>query len=489
MTLTRESQTSSAPSRQSAQSAQSAQSGSRDRTALRQMSYAEQVQALSPSSGAADVEFQGTDIPGNLYSNTSRTNLNKESDWPARLSFALATEYEAQVTFADLVLAGRAVRAPQGNAVGPVKVPAGAPTRDTREYDFIDTPAGRVEETGNTSFLLRGGADANDPVTLRFANNGALNLARLARAAYELAVDKGVTFTGNRINWNGKTFALSCTVQMGNEVDAEGARAYGYVGEFDLAWIQEKVSETVQRLAAATSVACGRGQVGGGADAQSGAWVHPNHESVGHLQTNAWEAVETASGGTAYGRTQQTSAINSSRFSRSPVVRAWGEGGGSNQRAWIRDPDTLAARVQHSLAFAWAPGSDWRGHPTYITESPDFTDVILACFQASQGADKKQMAGHIATAMRAIAARLAAAPMDHQLLGDPEQESRLERANKAIIAGCFSRVTASGIKGEIEKLSGEQRPPVTRGSEKPVEGDAPNGEGLVLLRDWSSRGG
>lgn len=142
---------------------------------------------------------------------------------------------------------------------------------------------------------------------------------------------------------------------MGNAIDAEGARAYGYVGEFDLKWIREKVSATVEAICSATAVAVGK------------------------------------------------------------------------------------------------------GIPTLLG------------------------------AIRKVGGMLQQAPMNHDLLDDPELLARLDTANRGIIAKAFDNVTLGQVKELLEGLKTPQRPPSLKGSEAPVEGDVPNTEGMVLLQDWSSR--
>jgi hypothetical protein len=423
-----------------------------------------------------------TDVPGVLYSNTSKTNLNKTSNWPARLGFALGKSYQATVTLDELILAGRDIRAPSAREVGDVKVPAGSGTTDPREYDYIDTPTGGVRETGANRFAMRGGAGGvGAPVTLTFANNGGLNLARLARSAYEMAIAKGVTVRGGTIDYHGQTFALGCTVQMGNATDAEGARAYGYVGEFDLKWIREKVDATVESVCSTTVVAVGKAM----SDPFSGGLLHPYHENVAHLQTDRHELTNSAGGSQVRSRKSGVQPIESNTFPQ-PEVKAWGQG--QDQQAWIRDPATLAAAAQRRLQGAWAPGSDWHGHPTYITECPDFTRDLTACFDAcARSNDIAGLAPLLLSAIRQIGALVQKAPMNHDLIDDPELLKRVETANRGIIAKAFASVTLDQVKAQLEDLKTAQKPPTTRGSEAPVEGEEPNGEGMVLLRDWSSR--
>lgn len=77
--------------------------------------------------------------------------------------------------------------------------------------------------------------------------------------------------------------------------------------------------------------------------------------------------------------------------------------------------------------------------------------------------------------------------MNHDLIEDPDLLARLDKANRAIIATAFAGVTLDQVKAQLEDLKTAQKPPTTKGSEAPVEGEAPNDEGMVLLRDWSSR--
>lgn len=438
----------------------------------------------APGKDDPNTEVSATDIPGVLYSNTSKTNLNKTSNWSARLGFALGTSYQASVTLDDLILAGRDILTPSAREVGSVKVPAGAGTTDPREYDYIDTPTGSVREAGANRFALRGGAGgAGAPVTLTFANNGALNLARLARSAYELAIAKGVTVRGDTVDYHGQTFALGCTVQMGNAINAEGARAYGYVGEFDLKWIREKVSATVEAICSATAVAVGKGMSDGG----SGDLVHPYHENVAYLQTQRHEVKTNADGTPVRARKVGVEPIESNTFPQ-PQVQAWGQG--QDQKAWLGDPAALAAAAQRRLRGSWAPGSDWHGHPTYITDCPDFSGPLTDCFDACGKTSKgiADMSPILLGAIRQVGGMLQQAPMNHDLLDDPELLARLDTANRGIIAKAFDNVTLDQVKELLEGLKTPQRPPSLKGSEAPVEGDVPNTEGMVLLQDWSSRG-
>jgi hypothetical protein len=432
----------------------------------------------------ANTEVGAKDVPGVLYSNTSKTNLNKKSNWPARLGFALGKSYQATVTLDDLILAGRAIRAPTATEVGNVKVPAGSGTTDPLEYDYIDTPSGSVRETGANRFAMRGGdGGVGAPVTLTFANNGGLNLARLARSAYELAVAKGVTFKGNKVDYHGQTFALGCTVQMGNATDAEGARAYGFVGEFDLKWIQEKVDSTVESLCSTTVVAVGKGMSEWSANDRG--LLHPYHENVAHLQTPRHAFAPTGEGTQAQSRKAGVQAIESNTFPEAEV-KAWGQG--KDQKAWIRDPATLAAAAQHRLQGSWAPGSDWHGHPTYITACPDFSGPLTDCFDAcAKSREIAGMAPLLLSAILRIGEMLQKAPMNHELIEDAELRASVDKANRKVIATAFAGVTLDKIRAQLEDLKTPQETPNSKGSEAPVEGEKPNDEGLVVLRDWSSR--
>jgi hypothetical protein len=422
-----------------------------------------------------------TDIPGVLYSNTSETNLNKKSNWANRLGFSLGRAYEATVTLDDLILAGQRIQSPQANDVGAVEVPQGAGKTDVREYDYIHSPTGSVVEQGANRFALRGGAGGvGEPVTLQFANNGGLNLARLARSAYELAFAKGVTIRGGTIDYHGQTFALGCTVQMGNAKEAEAARAYGFVGEFDLKWINEKVSTTVESLCETTVVAVGKAM----ASPMDGGLLHPNHENVAALQTPSHDV--SPDGSAPMQRKKGVKPITSKAFG-DPTVRSWGEGAG--EKTWITDPGALAAAAQRRLQGAWASGNDWQGHPTYITDCPDFSDVLTECFSACGATERgvADMAPLLLGAIRQIGVMLQLAPMNHGILDDPALLSRLEVSNRKIMAGAFARVSLATVKAALEWLKTAQRTPVTKPSEAPVGGEAPNDEGMVVLNDWSSR--
>jgi hypothetical protein len=313
----------------------------------------------------------------------------------------------------------------------------------------------------------------------------------MARAAYELAVDKGVTFQGQKIDWKGQTFDLNCVVQMGNELDAKDARAYGYVGLFDLAWIHEKVNKTVEIVAMTTALAIKKGMT----DRRSapGDWVHPNHENTGALQTPHHsvneEGIREKTGEPIYDKTFDRTR-RSGGWAGQPEME--GRTGGPGRQAWVTDPNELAQRAQVTLKSSWAPGGDWKGHPTFITECPDFTATLLACFKAAggtYGSNQKEIEKHIMEAVKAIGVQVQGAPMNYELLDDPEQQAKLEAANKAIIANAFQTVNTGKIKGEIESFQHPRNPPHTKPSEKPVAGKEQNTEGMVVLRNWDSRDG
>lgn len=475
-------------------------------SALRGLSYDDQVAALTPAADGAPApapaegksaaedkasEVQATDVPGVLYSNTSKTNLNKEADWVGRLGFALGTAYTARVSLDDLIVAGRDILAPSATAVGRVKVPPGAGTTDALEYDYIETPTGRVSEKGVNRFTLRAGAGAQGgAVDLSFANNGALNLARLARAAYELAIAKGVTVLGRTVNYHGQTLALSCAVQMGNEVKAEGARAYGYIGELELKWMTEKVHATVEAICAATSVALNKAMDGDrhadSSRARSGMALHPNHAAAVGLRTEAKEKVPTKDGGTALMHTPGLRPILSSGVADS-TVRSWGTGEG--QQAWIQDPAALAAAAQAKVRGAWAYGGATDLHPSYITRCPDFTEQLSACFAACGGmsGDTTRIAQAILRTVKEIGAGLQLAPMERPLIGDVDHQAALEVANKKVIAAAFAGLSSQTVAAKLAGLKNPKLPPVFQGGADPVKGESPNGEGLVVLQDWTSR--
>lgn len=470
------------------------------RASLRGMDYADQVQMLAPEGADGGADGSGEeatdpnkvvgdkDTPGVLYSNTSKTNLNKKSPWLDRLGFKLATHYTSSVTFTDLVLAGLNVKAPPATAGGGVTVPRGANTTDNREYDYIHTPEGSVVETGTTTFSIRGGEGVGAPVSLAFANNGGLNLARLARSAYELAVAKDCTVSDGKVDYKGQTFALTCKVQMGNEVDDEKAREYGYVGEFPQRWIDEKVLQTLEILCAAVTVAAGRGMT---TQAQGGTngMIHPDNRTADLFRTEYRERNEQG----GLGIRSNTREIDPDNFSGNKTVQSWGTGEG--QQAWMTDPDAITEAAQGRLSFTWAPGGDWRGHPTYITECPDFRAIIKKSFTGSSYTDAIVP---VKGAMASICRALVAAPMDHELIDDQELKDRIAATNRAIIQKSFNKVADPAryapaqkmdfdVKSRLETLRKPKADPETKPADTPVEDQTPNGEGLVLVRAWSDQ--
>jgi hypothetical protein len=110
---------------------------------------------IATEDAAPNEVMLGTDTPGVLYSNTSKTNLNKTpegSSWMQRLGFSLGREYQAQVTLDSLILAGKKVKAPAASDVGKVRVTSekskDGNTNDAKEFDYIRTPGGDVVGTG-----------------------------------------------------------------------------------------------------------------------------------------------------------------------------------------------------------------------------------------------------------------------------------------------------------------------------------------------------
>lgn len=470
------------------------QQGERGSSSLKGLTYAQGVEALSPPGGAVQAKtldedpnkaVSSSDVPGVLFSNTSKTNLNKKADWVARLGFQLGTHYEGEFTFDDLVRAGSKITAPQAAGGGRVQVPSGANTRDPLEYDYIGTPGGTVKEVGQASFALRGGeGGVGGPAKLSFANNGALNLARLARAAYELVIAKGGGMRSDgSVNYAGQTYALGCTVRMGNDIDADKARSYSFMGEFDLKWMQEKVSTTIEALVTSVAVAAGR-VMHTDRRPDSQALIHPYYRSAAGYQTPRHEKTP----GGVSSRKAGVLPIDSENFNHA-TVKSWGLG--ADQKAWLSDPGEIAAAAQQRLSGSWAPGGDWRGHPTYIQACPDFTGLLTATYAECTGTyvKPKDMAAHILEAMVQIGAELQLAPMEHELITDPALQERIVTANRATMKAAFAEVTQTMILERIEELKFPMAPPVHKPMDEPVEGVAPNNEGLVVLRDWSSRGG
>jgi len=478
-------------------------SGSKHTQMLRGMSYDDQVSALTPvqakESGAArdvqleaneeapaNVDVTSTDIPGAIYSNTSKTDLNKNSPWMKRLNFALGREYTADVTFSQLVLAGRDIQAPPGKDTGEVKAPAGG---DAREWDYIETPTGRVEETGSNSFAIRGGAgEVGAPVTLKYANNGGLNLARLARAAYELVVAKGCTIKGDVIDYKGQTFGLSCAIQMGNAVDAKEARAYGFVGEFDLAWMEEKVVSTIESVAMSTALSRQLGETKESAgDGQQ--WVNPRAGNTEAFQTEYRDQeIHARTGKPILKEKSGVLPIESDTYSKNQTVKNWGTG--KDQQAWVMDPATLAGISQARIAGSWAPGGDWRGHPTYITACPDFTAKLLQCYSGATThiTSKGALAKHLHATITGVGQKLLLAPMKHELIKDQAQQDRVTKANRATIAKAFAnKNTVARVLTQLEGMAVPRAEPVVEPPNTPVLGVDPNDEGMVLLRDWGTR--
>jgi hypothetical protein len=95
--------------------------------------------------------------PGIIYSNTRRSNLETDADavelW-AKEGYEHSKMYSMPLTLSSLARMGKYKRLNT----------RGASSEDTgsRVHDVIESPGGTVDESGSTTFVLRGGPDVGD---------------------------------------------------------------------------------------------------------------------------------------------------------------------------------------------------------------------------------------------------------------------------------------------------------------------------------------
>src|SRR5690606_19131147 len=138
--------------------------------------------------------------------------------------FEHSVQYDMPLTLSSLTKMGKQRRLRTSDA-------SQAPLPSNRT-DVIEGPRGRVDESGTTSFVLRGGPDVGEPtIDLKVANNGNLNLWRLALAASDMMSAFGVTgfAPGGGLDYGGQNFEIVCNMTMGNDVSDDHSRDHGFV--------------------------------------------------------------------------------------------------------------------------------------------------------------------------------------------------------------------------------------------------------------------
>jgi len=165
---------------------------------------------------------------GILYSNTSESDL--ETD-PGAVQHWASQGYEHSMGYSrgfDLSLLAQMGRDNKLNMAG---CETGAVA--SHKEDYIRGPNNSAEGQGACTFVLSGGPDVTEPVvTLDVANNGCLNLLRLARAANELVSAWGLEFGGQDrfLDYGTRNFEVVCTMKMNNPIRDAHSRDEGYVG-------------------------------------------------------------------------------------------------------------------------------------------------------------------------------------------------------------------------------------------------------------------
>ncbi len=158
----------------------------------------------------------------------------------------------------------------------------------------------------------------------------------------------------------------------------------------------------------------------------------------------------------------------------------------------MTNPDDIAQAAEDRLTFTWAPGGDWRGHPTYIKECPDFTAIIKGAFK---GATYTESVPGVKAAMAKIGAALLLAPMNHDLITDPDLQKKVVDTNRDIIKASFAKVADPSkapetqrmdfdVNARFKTLKDPKADTISKPADTPVEDETPNGEGLVLVRSW-----
>lgn len=433
---------------------EAAGTGSDRSEALRGLSYDEQMAALAPggapTNDAVNKVGPTSDVTvGKLYSNTSVSNLADHTD-ARRHGITETSEYTMSLTFDDLVRAGQHCKLP---------TPTGRQekTITSKNKDYIRPDrANSVEENGTTNFELLGGdytpGTPNTSLSLVVANNGALNLGRLARAAFNLATGHGATISGRKVSHNGKKYKLNCTMTMGNAIKSRGARDHGFEGETPLDWFREKTSETIDLMIGCIMVSkqlTGQGEEDG---------LHAENKLA---------------------KTFQTSRDNSQTR---PVESAYK----LQNTYWLTRNPAIVAAAADRIRYLWMPV----GHTprdTYIKDIPGFTDIeqdlttMLDELTATGKSNPDKWGPTIkATADNFLQEILEGAENHTELvlIKDPERVKEVRNKNITSITDAFSAI-GTEIDDKIGNKMRANKGSVKARGNTPVKGETPSYEGLI----------
>lgn len=182
--------------------------------------------------------------PAVIYANTSASDLGTETDFEGLHGFSRGRSYKATMSLATLM-----------SWADPRKLAAALEPGDRSKGHFVRHPGGAVESAGRTSFTLKGGVADPDQVEIEVANNGALCLHRLARAAGELAQAHDIRDPEHFPE--GVALEVHCQMTLGNEVEDPHARDEGFFSENSPVFDDLMVRDSMKHLFAALAAGWG----------------------------------------------------------------------------------------------------------------------------------------------------------------------------------------------------------------------------------------
>ncbi|MCA9514323.1 MAG: hypothetical protein KC635_05230 [Myxococcales bacterium] len=445
------------------------------RGALRGKSYDEQVQLLAPAGGAPDAgggktgDASPAAHPTVLYSNTSDTNLAQNTQGRDH-GFAEGVEYTVTFTLDDLIFAG-------GYRQFPSRCITGQKSGIPRTHNYVN---GTVADKKNSPtavppYKLVGGPGTEglpgSSVTLVVANNGSLNLGRLARAAYKFAVAKGISVAGQKprnerldnpslnqqenyrddrtkgqIDYGGIVVDASCHMVMGNPQDDAHARDQGFVGEYPPDLMDRLVRATLGAVAGMVAAAAGQ---------TTDNWESSVHrEDVGMMRP---------------------------RNSEAPTYQRAVPG---EKPVWITNRAEILQRAATRVRNIWVPSGRSTANETYLKDCPDFTTILDTCISecTAPKVGKATRMTSLVTALTAIGAALGdegQSPMELKIISSKELEDEFFPLWRKGIVAAWSKVSASSVEAAYNDLEAPYSGSNPVPPERPVGGVAPNEEGLI----------
>jgi hypothetical protein len=405
--------------------------------------------------------------PGMIYSNTTRSRLEKDDDaveeWQ-RQGYEHSKKYKMSgLTLSHLAWMGKYKRlsTPEGRLEGGEDI--------SRTTDVIESPNGAIESKStrdsstSVPFVLRGGATVGEPtVDLTVANNGCLNLVRLAIATWEMCQSWGLDFKkGTRtLDYKGGNYEVVCDMTMNNEVEDDHGRDHGFVAALPVD-LDKRVGNTISFICAAAVLhADGREPVQArGKDLNTYATKNTSGQVAFHpLDTLAPTFRE---GDKAYKKPKEGETMK-----------------------WVQG-DEIGARAQKRISGAWI---DRRTDvDTLFKTVPDFSEELNGLHVRYEDGEKdlkSEEVQKIAAIVRDFAKLLTAKDdnFDSHILGlDKDTRAKYLAHYRKVITKAFeTQIQGGRIWTELEDLqtsNANWRPGTTGAS--PSKGDTQHDEGKV----------